>query len=109
MKPLKSMNTCFGFLLARASKSSWGNSSFTATLYTEDSPSFLSLAIYVSSAEKEHIETDACVFLLMLFQATPHLGSPPVLQVCNNEPTQAKATVSLTLLLFGVFLAEMPC
>lgn len=104
MKPLKSMNTRFGFLLARTGKSSWGNS----TSVYRGFPLLSFIAIYVSSAEKEHTETDACVFLLMLFQATPHLGSPPVLQVCNNEPTQAKVTVGLTLLLFGLFLAEMP-
>lgn len=72
MKPLKSMNTGFGFLLAGTGKSSWGHLHFSCTTTSEDSPFFLSLDIYVSSAEKEHIETD--VFLLMLFQASPVLG-----------------------------------
>lgn len=108
MKPLKSTNICLCFLLAGTGECSWGHLHFSFTATTEDSPFFLSLGIYVSSTEKGHIETGVCVFLLMLFQATPHLGSPPVPQVYNNEPTQAKATVSLALLPFGVFLEEMP-
>lgn len=108
MKPLKSVNICFGFLLAGTGKSSWGHLHFSFTATTEDSPFFLSFDIYVSSAEKEHIETDVSVFLLMMFQAKPHLGSPPVPRVCNNEPTKVKAKWAWPFSLLGYFWQKCP-